>query len=238
METKICNKCNVEKNIEEFRYRKYKNIYYYVSICKKCEREENKIRSRKYHYEHRDEILIKQHERYKNNKEKYAERNRQYRINNIDKIKEYEKKRSAKRLQDPIYLEKKRINREKYKTTRNLKEREKRKNDLIYKLKTEVRNMINNSFSRKEKQKSKHTEELLGCNIEFFIDYLLQTFKNNYGYEWDKKEKVHIDHIIPLATADTEEEVMRLCNYKNLQLLKAKDNLKKGSKINFNLKGV
>ena len=47
---------------------------------------------------------------------------------------------------------------------------------------------------------------------------------------YDNKEKVHIDHIIPLATAKTEEDVIKLCHYTNLQLLKAKDNLKKGAK--------
>lgn len=75
------------------------------------------------------------------------------------------------------------------------------------------------------------TENILGCKIDFFAKYLLNTFKNNYGYEWDGKEQVHIDHIIPLAIANNEEEVIKLCHYTNLQLLKAKDNLQKSCKI-------
>ena len=67
-----------------------------------------------------------------------------------------------------------------------------------------------------------------------FINHLLETFKNNYGYKWDGIEKVHIDHIIPLATAKTKEEVIKLCYYTNLQLLKAKDNIEKGNKLNWN----
>jgi hypothetical protein len=49
---------------------------------------------------------------------------------------------------------------------------------------------------------------------------------DNYGfYGW------HIDHVIPLSSAKTEEEVYKLCHYTNLQPLWAEDNLKKGSKI-------
>ncbi len=64
---------------------------------------------------------------------------------------------------------------------------------------------------------------------------LLETFKENYGYEWDGKEEVHIDHIIPLAIAETEEDVYELCYYENLQLLKAKDNLKKHDKLDYKI---
>ena len=42
---------------------------------------------------------------------------------------------------------------------------------------------------------------------------------------------IHIDHIIPLSSAKTEEEVYRLCHYTNLQPLWAEENLKKGNRI-------
>ena len=102
-------------------------------------------------------------------------------------------------------------------------------NDMIFKLKHNVRIEIYRGFKLKDKEKSKHTEELTGCSLDFLVNYLLKTYKDNYGYEWDGIEKVHIDHKKPLVTANTEEEVIKLCHYTNLQLLKAVDNLKKGT---------
>lgn len=50
---------------------------------------------------------------------------------------------------------------------------------------------------------------------------------------WDNRGLYgwHIDHIIPLSSAKTEEEVYKLCHYTNLQPLWAKENLSKGNKI-------
>jgi hypothetical protein len=50
---------------------------------------------------------------------------------------------------------------------------------------------------------------------------------------WDNQGKWHIDHIIPLSSGNTEEEIIKLCHYTNLQPLWAIDNMKKGSKTPF-----
>ena len=67
------------------------------------------------------------------------------------------------------------------------------------------------------------------------MEHLRKTFKDNYGYDWDGQEDVHIDHIIPLATANNEEEVLKLCHYTNLQLLKPEDNMSKQDKLDWKL---
>jgi len=259
METKICNRCGIEKNIEEFTIEKGK----YRNPCKECR---NKY-LKEYHLKNKEKANKNSREYYKNHKEKMNEQSREYGRRNREKLKLkrriYDKKNEEKvknrrkkyykdnkeiilkkdkqyylknkekiRIRNLIYFNK---NRKRLMSIKNEKNKIRRKTDDIYRLKCQVREMLKDSFSRKSKKKNKHTEEILGCSIEFFIDYLLNTYKNNYGIEWDKKEKVHIDHIIPLKTANTEEEIIKLCHYTNLQLLKAKDNLKKNAKLNFEL---
>ena len=44
---------------------------------------------------------------------------------------------------------------------------------------------------------------------------------------WENRSEWHVDHIIPLATAKTEEDVYRLNHYTNLQPLWAHENIRK-----------
>lgn len=148
------------------------------------------------------------------NKEKIAKVSRQYREKNKEKIQE--------RTKEYVKLNKEKIN--KYIKTR-------RKEDPIFKFSCTTRRLIYNSFKRNANTFTKNhsTEDILGCNIEYFREYISLKFTkgmslNNHG-EW------HLDHIIPLATAKTEEEIIRLNHYTNFQPLWAKDNLIKGDKI-------
>ena len=109
----------------------------------------------------------------------------------------------------------------------------KRATDPIYKLKCQTRKIVYQSFARKGGIKPERSEQVIGLPIDDFVLYLKSTYKEVYGKEWDGVEKVHIDHIIPLATATTEEEVLRLCHYTNLRLITAEDNQRKGAKLDY-----
>lgn len=167
-----------------------------------------KEKKKKYYEENKEKILKNMKGYYKKHKKEIIVRNTEYYKNNKNHLMNKAKIRNAKRKQE----------------------------DYIYKLKCQIRNMIKNSFQRKKRIKNQKSEKILGCTINFFQKHLLTTYKSNYGKEWDGIESVHIDHIIPLSFADTEEEIIRLCHYTNLQLLKAKDNLKKKDKIDWSLK--
>ena len=70
----------------------------------------------------------------------------------------------------------------------------------------------------------------IGCSLEELKLHLEKQFKP--GMTWENHGEWHIDHIIPLASAKTEEDLYKLNHYTNLQPLWAIDNLKKSNKIN------
>lgn len=229
METKLCKKCNLEKNIDNFRTKKVKGKFYIYSYCRKCERDINKNYIIN-HNEKRKEYMKK----YRiDNKEKIENKRKEYRKNNIEKVRIWNNK-SYKKNKEKIKISQKKY-RTKNKEKINNYIKNKKKKDYIYKLKCQIRSNILNAFKSKGFKKSSKTKKILGCDYETFINHLLNTFKNNYGYEWDGKEPVHIDHIKPLKQCNTEEEVIKCCYYTNLQLLKAKDNLRKSSKSDWEL---
>jgi hypothetical protein len=55
------------------------------------------------------------------------------------------------------------------------------------------------------------------------------------GMTWSNYGKWHVDHIIPLCTANSKEALEKLCHYTNLQPLWAVDNLRKNKKVHANL---
>jgi hypothetical protein len=103
--------------------------------------------------------------------------------------------------------------------------------DILFKIKTNYRNRLNDIFRNTGFVKINRSIDYLGCDVEFLKNYLENKFID--GMTWDNKGFYgwHIDHIIPLSSAKTEEEVYKLSHYTNLQPLWAEDNIKKGDKI-------
>jgi DNA helicase IV len=181
-------------------------------------------RKRKERYDaNAEELRRKRREYYYNNKEKSAEYSKQYHEVNRDKNLEVKKKyreankekiAESKKIWDTNNRD--RIN--EYVTNR-------KKYDKLFKLSENYRCAINKAINRFGYTKKSKTTEILGCTFEEFKAYIESKFESwmnwsnhglyngDFNYGWD------IDHIIPLATAKTEDDIIMLNHYTNLQPL-------------------
>jgi hypothetical protein len=225
MNNKVCKNCKIQKDLDSF-YKNKKNKDNLQSSCKQCTNqaanlwrinnpEKIKINKKKYYEKH----SVK-------NKEKIKKYNCDWRRKNKDKTSEYNKKWLLKNSE---YQKEYRDKNKEY-IKNQLQNR--LNNDPDFKLKHSIRTLIRGSFKRACKgvyKKGSKTENILGCDLYYFIEYISSKFTkdmslNNHG-EW------HLDHIIPVSSAKTKDEIIKLNHYTNFQPLWAIDNLKKGSKI-------
>ena len=108
--------------------------------------------------------------------------------------------------------------------------------DPLFKLSCNIRTLIPRSFKRSlngKYKKGNKTEYILGCTMEEFIQHLLSQFKPNMTLEnhGQGPGKWNMDHIIPISSAKTEEEIIKLNHYTNFQPLWWEENMAKGKKF-------
>ena len=118
----------------------------------------------------------------------------------------------------------------KHKNYQNCYMKSRRALDPVYDMSLRLRARISKAISNQGYTKRSKTNEIIGCDWNSFVTYLESKFQD--GMNWGNRDKWHIDHIIPLSSAKSEEEIIKLSHYTNLQPLWASDNLKKGCKIN------
>ena len=106
--------------------------------------------------------------------------------------------------------------------------RNRRKNDITYRLKKNISNSFRKSLTKKGYTKKSKTHQILGIDWDTFKKHIENQFIDNMS--WDNFNKIHIDHKIPIAAASTEFEVIALNHYTNLQPLWAEDNVRKSDK--------
>lgn len=242
METRVCSRCKIEKDVSNFSKDKR---YRYKSWCKEC----SSIYWKEYYNTHKNSLKEYQKEYNKINKDKIKDRNqkyrRKYRQDNIEimrkRDKEYYKKNKVtiierqkkyyKKNKETITIKNKEYRAlNKDRTNRNARNRY--SNNEIVRFKSYIRNGIRLSFYNQKYVKGKYNfEEIIGIDIKTWLEYMNNSFIKRYGREIENKDKISIDHIIPLDIATTKIDVIKLSNYKNLQLLLLSDNCSKGKKI-------
>ena len=233
---KVCKSCLEEKEVCEF-YKRKEGLFSKCKSCLKLKYEDNK-----------EDILQNRKQYYENNRESVLERVSLYNKDNSEKRKSYHKKyyienKEALNIKSAQYYE---DNRERmltlckeyyYENKEDIiaKFSEKYKNDEVFKLIHNIRGLIRISFKiacKGKYSKSKKTENILGCTIEEFIEHLQSLFTEGMTLEnhGNCEECWQIDHKIPISSAKTEEEIIKLNHYTNLQPLWRFDNLSKGKK--------
>jgi hypothetical protein len=109
--------------------------------------------------------------------------------------------------------------------------------DINYKLHNKIRSAILQALKKKGYSKNSRTYEILGCSYENFSLYLEKNFEswmtwNNHGnYTGNYNETWQIDHIMPISKGETQEEILKLNHYTNLQPLCSRKNLEKSNKV-------
>lgn len=207
---KICSKCNIEKDLTEFSKNR--------GECKLCIKEYNKIYRAV-------------------NKEKMATYDKQYRIDKKDTICEqrklYRQTEKCKEIHDKWIED----NKEKYKEYKysynKIYSGNRARIDELFKFKRAVQSLVKSAYDNTGYKKNTKTEMLIGCTYEEFKNYIINQFEtwmklDNHGkYTGNYNETWQYDHIVPLFTAKSEADIIKLNHYTNIRPLCSRKNMEK-----------
>ncbi len=210
MSTKVCNKCNIEKDVSLFG-KSSREKDGFKNKCLECyrifrieNREKIKNYKKKYYKKNHEKILVAGRQRYSLNTEKERKRKKIY--------------RSKQDVKD----------------RRNAKRRKLLKEDPKYKLELNISSSIRDDLKNRNASKAFIKWEIYtGYSIDQLKEHLEKHFKpemnwENHGSYW------HIDHIRPKSwfkyTSPNDEDFKKCWSLENLQPLEAKLNIIKGNK--------
>jgi hypothetical protein len=175
-------------------------------------------KQRKYYSNYRQKnnhkIILASRKYRQKNPEKSREATRRWREKNIEKRKIYDLLHKSK----PEIKEK-----------RNKRRNKKLKTCPKFLVETRLRNRTAAAFRLLGYRKNCKTSKTLGAEWHQVKDHIESLFKD--GMNWENKSEWEIDHIIPLASAVSEEHLISLFHYTNLQPLWKQENRSKGCKV-------
>ena len=182
-------------------------------------RETHKEEIKEYHKEwrdkNRDKLNEQQRERYKDNPQPFKASKERYVASHMEQVKE---------------------SRTRYKVENRQKctdyQRNKRQSDPVYKFRSSFIHLMSLYRKKHGYTGTKGTWEMVGCDFDTFLAYIQSQFEEgmtmeNYGHG---KGCWNIDHIIPIRTAQNDEDIERLNHYTNLRPLWSTDNYRRSRK--------
>jgi len=101
--------------------------------------------------------------------------------------------------------------------------------DPLFAVAARIRRRIQKSLVKRGWIKKSRTAAILGCDWNEFKTHIERQFLS--GMNWQNRDKWHIDHIVPLATAKTEDEVIQLNHFTNLRPMWASENIRKSDTV-------
>lgn len=110
-------------------------------------------------------------------------------------------------------------------------DKRRKEQDHVYRLGRNIRSAITAAIGRSGFTKRAKTHAILGCSFDELAAHLERQFVS--GMTWENRGKWHIDHIVPIASAQSEEDVIRLNHFTNLRPVWAKENLSKGKRVDY-----
>lgn len=231
---KTCPKCKNIYNVEDFPIinKKTGARYTYCSSCKKQEqrdqyakyREQRKQKASNYYAKNKENILLNRAEK----KEAINEYNRNWRKNNRLKIKQYNQ--AYKKENKNLIKKYKQDNKDQFRIKQREYQKRKRKEDPRFYLSLSIRKRFAEMMKSREWSKENILAQYIGCSKDFLVKYIEAQFEP--GMTWENKGKVwHLDHIVPLASAQNEQQMYELCHYTNLRPFEARQNESKNNKM-------
>lgn len=212
--TKTCKKCLNTMSVSDF-FKDQTVKGGFKAVCKKCMAPEVKERNSKRPKKQR--VIKSKYSSEEERKEEINKRGRSIYYRDIDKNK----------LRKSEYYKK---NKEFVIKATSAYKNKKRSSDNLYKLAENIRSRVSNSLKRSGFAKNGRTEAILGCSFNEFKLYIESLFESwmtwcNYGlwngdvnFGWD------LDHIIPLSSAITQDDVIKLNHYSNIRPLCSHEN--------------
>jgi hypothetical protein len=216
-----------EYNKEYYKRNKEKHLK--KSKEKYSEDKEKHLERTKKYYENNKEKCLEKQKNYKdNNKEYYKELQKKYKLDHPNYNKEYYEKNKEKysELMKRWYQK----NKEEFNKKGNEYSKNRRKSDPMIKLIGYIRTRLWVALGSK---RSKRTKDIFGCELNELKQHIESQFESWMNWEnWGMGDgKWVVDHIKPISSAKSEEEVYRLNHYTNLRPLCWRKNLEKGAKV-------
>lgn len=213
----------------------------YSYRCKECQRKcnaEQKDNRRKFYQRRREDSEYKEIVRRASAKYNRSSKGREASRRNHDKFKESEliggRKYYSKHRQHRIdYTRQWRLDNPQKARQYVRRYMAKRKNNPLFNFADRLRRLVRKSWARQVTTKRGKTFDLLGYTPQALLDHLsmfLNKLCCSCGNITITIANSHIDHIIPVKTIKTKEDVVTINSLDNLRLICAKCNLIKGAK--------